>query len=158
MSKIENSCTSTNFSPKKLTVGKTISTMKNGIREGYYCKVETEVLDQDSLSSAEQYTSNIVDSILEKYQKKLTPPILATTDEYFFEDLDLEKIVWKAAKGTRGPFERSVDRQNPEFLKMVRLLKENRGYWSYKGLFYWLFRDGVTIGRKPVKHRDKPLN
>ena len=41
----------------------------------------------------------------------------------------------------------------PEYSWLIDQLQKHNGKYSYGGLFYWLFNDQVTIGRKPSKKR-----
>lgn len=61
---------------------------------------------------------------------------------------DPSKIAWKEAQGTKGPYERSEDVNNPEFKPMLKDLAAHDGKLNRKGYFYWLFENGHTVGRK----------
>jgi len=57
-------------------------------------------------------------------------------------------IEWTHKVGSRGPYERSSDTDNPEFQKLLEMLKANNNTLTHEGYYYWLFSDGEMIGRK----------
>jgi hypothetical protein len=59
-----------------------------------------------------------------------------------------DKIKWEKIEGRRGEFECSEDVNNPEFKKMLKDLAEHNGKLTRDGVFYWVFRNGSTVGRK----------
>ena len=59
-----------------------------------------------------------------------------------------DKIKWEKAQGSKGEFERSLDINNPEFKAMLRDLAEHKGRLMRDGWFYWIFKNGSTVGRK----------
>lgn len=58
------------------------------------------------------------------------------------------KIKWTEAEGPSGPYERSEDVNNLEFKAMLRDLASNNGRLRRDDWFYWIFKHGVTVGRK----------
>ncbi|MEM2767999.1 MAG: hypothetical protein QXQ47_06785, partial [Candidatus Bathyarchaeia archaeon] len=58
-------------------------------------------------------------------------------------------IKWEKAQGARGEYEKSEDVNNPEFKKMLKDLAEHKGRLSRDGFFYWTYKNGSTVGRKP---------
>lgn len=60
-----------------------------------------------------------------------------------------DAIKWEKAQGARGEFEKSEDVNNPEFKKMLKDLAEHGGRLTRDGWFYWIYRNGSTVGRKP---------
>lgn len=68
-----------------------------------------------------------------------------------------ESIGWTRAEGSRGPYERypapqqPPDHGNMDYSSLLEDLKQHDGKLTRAGLFYWLFNDNVTIGRKPRK-------
>lgn len=58
------------------------------------------------------------------------------------------KIVWRKAEGTSGPYERSEDVNNLDFKALVKDLAAHGGKLTRDGTFYWLFKNGATVGRK----------
>jgi len=68
-----------------------------------------------------------------------------------------EKIPWVKTEGQSGPYERypafqqKADEMNVDYQALLAELKRHNGKLSHAGLFYWLFSDDKTIGRKPAK-------
>ena len=58
------------------------------------------------------------------------------------------EIEWEQADGTKGPYERSEDVNNPEFKDMLKDLANHGGTLTREGYFYWIFKNGTTVGRK----------
>jgi len=61
---------------------------------------------------------------------------------------DPAKIKWEKADGASGPYERSEDVNNPEFKAMLKDLAAHKGRLTKEGYFYWIFKNGATVGRK----------
>ena len=61
---------------------------------------------------------------------------------------DPDKIEWKKAEGTKGSYERSEDVDNPEFKAMLKDLASHGDRLTRNGYFYWVFKNGSTVGRK----------
>ena len=61
---------------------------------------------------------------------------------------DPSKIKWTQTQGTRGPFEKSEDVDNPNFKAMLKDLSAHKGRMNREGHFYWTFPNGATVGRK----------
>lgn len=59
-----------------------------------------------------------------------------------------EKIKWTPAEGASGPYERSEDTNNSDFKALLKDLAAHQGKLSRDGYFYWVFRNGYTVGRK----------
>jgi len=59
-----------------------------------------------------------------------------------------DKIKWEKASGSKGEFEKSEDVNNPEFKAMLKDLAEHNGKLTRDGMFYWVFKNGSTVGRK----------
>ena len=59
-----------------------------------------------------------------------------------------DKISWEKAEGSSGPYERSEDLTNPEFKAMLKDLAKHGGRLTHEGWFYWVFKNGVTVGGK----------
>lgn len=58
------------------------------------------------------------------------------------------KIKWQQAEGSSGPYERSEDVDNQEFKAMLMDLAKHKGKLMPNGWFYWMFKNGSTVGRK----------
>ncbi|MEM3623552.1 MAG: hypothetical protein QXR76_07280 [Candidatus Bathyarchaeia archaeon] len=59
-----------------------------------------------------------------------------------------DKIKWEDAEGSSGQYQRSEDFNNPEFKAMLKDLQAHRGKLTRNGYFYWIFKNGSTVGRK----------
>ena len=64
------------------------------------------------------------------------------------EHWDANKIKWEQTEGSKGPYERSNDVDSVDFKNLVKDLTAHNGKLTRNGLFYWLFTNGVTVGRK----------
>lgn len=67
-----------------------------------------------------------------------------------------ENIPWVRAEGEKGIYERyPAYQQKPsmmvDYINLLEDLKNHKGKLQRAGLFYWLFPDEATIGRKPAK-------
>jgi len=97
----------------------------------------------DSLREAEQALFAHVESSLDKQLKRDSKRVPS------IKPFNLEKIRWESKIGQSGPFERSVDRNNPEFQNVVNALRQQREV-VIDGWYIWLFEDDKTLGRKPA--------
>ena len=52
------------------------------------------------------------------------------------------------AEGQKGEFEKSEDVNNPEFKAMLKDLQSHGGKLTRNGMFYWVYKNGSTVGRK----------
>ncbi|MEM0096552.1 MAG: hypothetical protein QW660_07970 [Candidatus Bathyarchaeia archaeon] len=59
-----------------------------------------------------------------------------------------DKISWLRSQGVKGEFERSEDRDNPQFKAMLKDLANHNGRLTRDGYFYWVYKNGATVGRK----------
>jgi len=57
-------------------------------------------------------------------------------------------IQWEESEGSKGKYERSEDINNLQFKLMLKNLQEHKGKLFRDGFFYWVFRNGATVGRK----------
>jgi len=62
-----------------------------------------------------------------------------------------DKIQWTQQQGTKGPYEKSEDVNNPEFKAMLKDLQEHKGKLQRSGFFFWVFESGSVVGRKAIK-------
>jgi hypothetical protein len=108
---------------------------------------------------------NLSPDCLFKIRDGLTQVLDAITEELEANDpntktsqtkIEYEKIQWTSANGNKGPFEaypayqQKPDEMNQDYMALkAKLLKS--GSFQHNGLFYWLFPNGTTIGRKPTK-------
>lgn len=58
------------------------------------------------------------------------------------------KISWVEATGSKGPYQRSEDVNNPEFKALLKDLATHNGRMRNQGYFYWTFQSGSVVGRK----------
>lgn len=58
------------------------------------------------------------------------------------------EIEWMETEGSKGPYERSEDRDNPEFKAMLKDLEDHNGKLRRDGYFYWKFDHREIVGRK----------
>jgi hypothetical protein len=61
---------------------------------------------------------------------------------------DPSKIRWQQTQGSSGPYEKSEDVNSLNFKTMLKDLATHEGRLSRDGYFYWLFKNGSTVGRK----------
>ena len=64
---------------------------------------------------------------------------------------DPSKIKWVPAEGAKGRYDRADPQASRDFQNMLKDLKEHGGRLTRDGYFYWVFRNGVTVGRKKQK-------
>jgi hypothetical protein len=62
---------------------------------------------------------------------------------------DASKIKWQDRENQKGRFQVSEDYSNMEHKDLLKFLNEHAGgCMTSEGWFYWLYRNGSTIGRK----------
>jgi hypothetical protein len=59
-----------------------------------------------------------------------------------------DAIKWEKAEGSKGTYERGEDVNNPEFKVMLKDLASHGNRLTRNGYFYWIFKNGTTVGRK----------
>jgi len=59
-------------------------------------------------------------------------------------------IRWMEQEGTKGPYEKAEFQDTTDFKAMLEDLKKHDGKVTRAGLFYWLFTDEKTVGRKKI--------
>ena len=74
------------------------------------------------------------------------------------ENNNPEEIAWTKTSGQKGEYQRypayqQLPTDTPAYTALLNSIKSNNGKYMHGGLFYWLFEDGITIGRKPAKKR-----
>lgn len=131
---------------KEISASKSLSIKKGADWERYEYGVKLGVNDNDDVPQLESMVREHVDGILVSWMKKETTKPSEQMPTYF----DIQKISWHDSQGEHGPFQRSIDRDNPEFQKAVIILtKQHKMIWN--GWYIWLFKDGKTLGRKPSR-------
>jgi len=63
-------------------------------------------------------------------------------------DIDMLKIPWVAATGSKGAYESADDPSNLEFQKLSTILGEHKGKMRIGPYFVWQFTNATKIGRK----------
>ena len=71
------------------------------------------------------------------------------------EAWDPSKIKWEQKEGSKGLYERSEDIDKQDFKAMLKQLAAKGGKLTRDGMFYWLFQNGSTIGRKKARFQKK---
>lgn len=66
-----------------------------------------------------------------------------------------DKIKWESTNGAKGIYEKSQDVNSPDFKALVKDLAVHNNKLARKGMFYWLFQNGATVGRKKAKYQKK---
>jgi hypothetical protein len=61
---------------------------------------------------------------------------------------DPSKVKWVQAEGTKGPYEKANPQATDDFKNMLADLKAHQGKLTRGVLFYWVFTDQATVGRK----------
>lgn len=59
-----------------------------------------------------------------------------------------DRIKWEKIQGAKGEFEKSENVDNPEFKMMLKDLVAHGGKLVRDGWFYWVYKNGSTVGRK----------
>lgn len=70
---------------------------------------------------------------------------------------DPSKIEWIPQPGTefnKGPFEKAHFQDTTEYKAMLEDLNKHSGKLTRGGIFYWLFGDRQTVGRKKLDARE----
>jgi len=68
---------------------------------------------------------------------------------------DASKIAWEKRQGAKGEFEVSEDFNNLEHKALLKFLAEAGGCINSEGYFYWVYKNGSTIGRKLRKPKSE---
>lgn len=69
---------------------------------------------------------------------------------------DASKIAWQKRTGQKGEFEVSEDFNNPEHKALLKFLNEHAGGCiNSEGYFYWVYKNGSTVGRKLRKAKNE---
>ena len=69
-----------------------------------------------------------------------------------------ENLKWTRTEGPNGIYERypaqgEKTESTPDYKGLIADLEAHKGKLQRTGLFYWLFTDSATIGRKPAKKK-----
>jgi hypothetical protein len=61
---------------------------------------------------------------------------------------DLEGITWQSATGPKGVYEKTKDKNNPNYARLLKAVKEHQGKMTVDNYFIWLFDDQETVARR----------
>ena len=113
-----------------------------------------KIVEEDFANFLEDFC-DFLDSLEEAVQKMKTQigKLVGVIEKQKW-DWNPDIIKWVKAEGSKGEFEKSEDFNNPEFKKMLKDLAEHDGKLTRDGVFYWVFKNGSTVGRK--KREVKP--
>ena len=126
---------------RKLVVGKgkTIGNEKNGewIRE--YYELELEIPDESELQIAKENAVELLNEWLGIGEAK---------EKQVKWNWNPQNIRWVETEGFKGKYERYPAEGSKDYFNMLEDLKAHDGRLTREGFFYWVFRDGSTVGRK----------
>ena len=95
--------------------------------------IETLDTIEEDLAAIKDNISSLLSELLKGVEERIWFP---------------QKIKWEQAQGASGPYELSEDPENADFEAMHKDLSAHRGKLTRDGYFYWIFRNGATVGRK----------
>lgn len=144
---------------ERLRVGKGRTSQHNNDEwiKKYY-EIEVALEDPSEIEIAKANLEGLIDGWLSKTSQKITMPASQDVNKTEKEasPWSPEKIIWEKTQGDKGPYERSSDVNNPEFKAMLKDLAAHNGKLTKDGHFYWIFKNGTTVGRKKIhRTRDK---
>lgn len=61
----------------------------------------------------------------------------------------VEGIKWIQTEGKNGLYDKAEPNDSLEYQDLLKEIKDHNGKMIKEGFFYWIFSDGLTIGRKP---------
>jgi hypothetical protein len=137
------------FRIKTLRVGKgkTTGDEKAGEWNKQYYEAEILVEDEHQIELAKESVETLLDTWLKgELINEPQPPSEESTKDY-----DMGNIKWTEAQGTSGPYQRSEDVNSLDHKALLQDLAAHKGKMRKNGFFIWTFKNGYTIGRKPVK-------
>lgn len=102
--------------------------------------MESETVDFYTLLAKLRDFHNAAAEALDAYIQTKTKAVL--------KEYDVEKIKWTTRQGTKGEFQHSEDADNADFKALSKDLADHKNFMYLKGWNYWIFLDGVGIGRK----------
>jgi len=92
-----------------------------------------------ALRNAFQGATEAIDTYINFLGKPLEPQTKA---------YDVSKISWVEAEGAHGKYQKTDDINNTDYKALRKDLADHNGKLTHQGLFYWIFQNAVTIGRK----------
>lgn len=105
-------------------------------------KINALVKARDGLRQAADAIDEYLDTLA---------PTAAKGEKTSKTEVDLSRIPWQQADGSKGPYESADDPTNPVFQELSRILAEHKGKMRVGPYFVWKFTDGSKIGRKKVQ-------
>jgi len=122
---------------KQLTVGKGKTTENNGEWTRVYYELTVEILPDEDINLSKANVEGLLDGWLSSNvsKRKLWNP---------------DNIAWTKAEGQKGEYWRSDDVDCEDYKNLRRELEQSNGRLRKNGYFYWIFQNGVTIGRKKL--------
>jgi hypothetical protein len=127
------------FKISKITIGKgkTVTDEKQATWTRQYYEAEVIIGDESQIELARGSVEALLDAWLEPKVKGSTKLPFAAS-----------KIPWIDRENEKGKFQVSEDYSNPEHKALLKFLNEAGGCVASEGWFYWIYRDGATVGRK----------
>ena len=131
---------------KKLVVGRgrTIGNEKNGEWLREYYELELEIPDESELQIAKENAVSLLNEWL---------GIGEAEEKQVKWNWNPQAIKWVETEGFKGKYERYPAEGvkvegNRDYWNLLKDLKAHGGKLSRNGYFYWIFKDGSTVGRK----------
>jgi hypothetical protein len=128
------------FKISKIVIGKgkTTTDEKQATWTRLYYEAEVIISDESQIELARGSVEALLDAWLE-------PKVKGSTKLPF----DASKIPWIDRENEKGKFQVSEDYDNPEHKALLKFLNEHAGGCvNSEGFFYWVYKNGSTIGRK----------
>jgi len=136
------------FKISKITIGKgsTVGDEKAGKWERKYFEIECLVTDESQIELAKGTIEALLDSWLSGSASAIAEPKVKGSTKLPF---DASKIAWQDREGQKGKYQISEDFSNPEHKALLKFLSEHAGGCvNSEGYFFWVYKNGSTIGRK----------
>jgi len=124
--------------------GKTVGDEKAGQWIRQYYQLEVEIPDEHELSIAKEN----VEGLLNEWLDTQPSPISQKKAKGISGTWHPNAVEWQNANGVKGPYQKSVDYENPQHRTMLQDLLDHDGKLRREGYFYWVFSDNKTVGRK----------
>jgi hypothetical protein len=145
------------FKVVKLTIGKgkTVGDEKAGRWERQYYELEATIETEKDLELAKNSLEGLLDIWLKGETISGETPDTPGKSSQRPEDWglprnwDKNKIPWIETEGPKGKYQVASDPDNPDFKALVQDLEQHNGRLTRDNLFYWLFNNHKTVGRKP---------
>jgi len=106
---------------------------------------ESVMSTTDFIIKVRDAAAMVLDSCTEYLEKHAAPPGESASTAATWNP---EKIVWTSKIGAKGTFQMSEDMNNLDFKAMHKDLVDHQGNLNRDGMFYWIFPNGATVGRK----------